>query len=228
MAVKALIFDMDGVIVDTEPHNMQRVYGYVKSFRPDTPIEEMYQIVGRTRTDVWTRIAGIIGEGKGWEETQKDFEKNWKPFHPYTVTYREIFREETLGILQWAKKREMLTAVASATVYDKVKESLAEVGVLPWFDLVISGESVKKSKPDPEIYLKAAELLGVLPSECIAIEDSTVGITAAHRAGVKVVALKDERFDFDRSLADGEIKDLGGFFSWAESFGDGAGQRANG
>lgn len=118
--------------------------------------------------------------------------------------------------------------MASATAYDKVKEILAEVGVLPWFDLVISGESVKKSKPDPEIYLKAAELLGVLPSECIAIEDSTVGITAAHRAGVKVVALKDERFDFDRSLADGEIKDLGGFFAWAESFGDGAGQRANG
>lgn len=218
MTVKALIFDMDGVIVDTEPHNMQRVYGYVKSFRPDTPLEEMYQIVGRTRIDVWTRIAGIIGEGKGWEETQKDFEKNWKPFHPYAVTYQEIFRKDTLRILAWAKEKGMLTAVASATAYDKVKAILAEVGVLPWLDLVISGESVKKSKPDPAIYLKAAKLLGVLPEECLAIEDSTVGITAAHRAGVRVVALKDERFGFDRSLADGEIEELGAFFDWAECF----------
>lgn len=210
---------MDGVIVDTEPHNMRRVYGYVRSFRPDTPIEEMYQIVGRTRVDVWTRIAGIIGEGKGWEETQRDFERNWKPFHPYEVTYREIFRKDTLKILQWAKERGLLTAVASATAYDKVKEILTEVGVFGWLDVVVSGESVVKSKPDPAIYIKAAELLGVLPGECMAIEDSTVGITAAHRAGVPVVALKDDRFDFDRSLADGEIRELGEFIDWAKNFG---------
>lgn len=219
MAVKALIFDMDGVIVDTEPHNMRRVYGYVRSFRPDTPIEEMYQIVGRTRVDVWTRIAGIIGERKGWEETQKDFERNWKPFHPYEVTYPEIFRKDTLKILKWAKEKGMLTAVASATAYDKVKEILTEVGVFGWLDVVVSGESVVKSKPDPAIYFKAAELLGVSPGECIAIEDSTVGITAAHRAGVTVVALKDDRFDFDRSLADGEIRELGEFIDWAKNFG---------
>ena len=91
-AKKALIFDMDGVIVDSEPYNMQRVYGYVLSFRPNTPIEEMYQVVGRTRKDVWTRIAGIIGRGTSWEETQKDYERNWKPFHDYPVSYQEIFQ----------------------------------------------------------------------------------------------------------------------------------------
>lgn len=216
--VKALIFDMDGVIVDTEPYNMQQVYGYVRSLRPDTPMEEMYQIVGRTRKDVWTRIAGIIGIGKGWEETQKDYAENWKPFHPYMVKYKDIFREDTLRILQWAKEQKLLTAVASSTAYDKVKAILTEVGVMPYLDLVISGESVTKSKPDPEIYQKAARMLGVRTEECLAIEDSTVGITAAHRAGVAVVALKDERFPFDRSLADGEIGELGEFFAWVENF----------
>lgn len=214
--VKALIFDMDGVIVDTEPYNMQRVYGYVRSIRPDTPVEEMYQVVGRTRKDVWTRIAGIIGAGKDWGETQRDYEQNWKPYHPMEVRYCDIFRSDTLRILQWARKKGLRTAVASSTAYDKVKEILTEVGVVSYLDLIISGESVTKSKPDPEIYLKAAELLGVETGECIAIEDSTVGITAAHRAGVTVVALKDERFGFDRSLADGEIASLGEFLAWAE------------
>lgn len=216
--IKALIFDMDGVIVDTEPYNMQQVYGYVRSLRPDTPIEEMYSIVGRTKKDVWTRIAGIIGAGKGWEETQKDYVQHWKPLHPYMVKYKEIFREDTLRILQWAKERKLLAAVASSTAYDKVKEILTDVGVAPYLDLMISGESVTKSKPDPEIYEKAAKMLGVRTKDCLAIEDSTVGITAAHRAGVTVVALKDERFDFDRSLADGVIGELGEFFAWAESF----------
>lgn len=216
--VKALIFDMDGVIVDTEPYNMQRVYGYVQSLRPDTPIEEMYQVVGRTRKDVWTRIAGIIGRGKGWEETQKDYVENWKPFHPYMVEYKDIFRKDTLQILQWAKGKELLTAVASSTAQDKVREILTEVGVVPYLDLIISGESVTKSKPDPEIYLKAAEMLGVGTKECVAIEDSTVGITAAHRAGVTVVALRDDRFGFDRSLADREIGELGEFFLLTDLF----------
>lgn len=58
--------------------------------------------------------------------------------------------------------------------------------------------------------------MGVRPDECIAIEDSTVGITAAHRAGATVVALKDDRFGFDRSLADGEIESLGDFQAWVE------------
>ena len=74
----------------------------------------------------------------------------------------------------------------------------------------------EKFQSNPEIYLKTAQLLGALPKECIAIEDSTVGITAAHRAGVKVIALRDDRFDFDRSLADGEIGALEEFIGLYE------------
>ncbi|MFR5601002.1 MAG: HAD family hydrolase [Lachnospiraceae bacterium] len=203
--MKALIFDMDGVIVDSEPYNMRRVYEYVLSIRPKTSIEEMYQVVGRTKKDVWTRISNVIGQGKGWEETRMDYEKNWKPFHEFEINYKQIFRPEVIGILQWARVRGMSTAVASSTGYAKVKQILSEVGVLPYLDLVTSGEDFEKSKPDPAIYLKTAELLGVLPEECLAIEDSEVGILAASRAGIKVIALREDRFGFDQSLADARM-----------------------
>ena len=216
--MKAVIFDMDGVIVDTEPYNMRRVYEYVHSLRPEAKIEDMYQNAGRVKEDVWTRIASIIGKGKGWEETRADYEKNWKPNHPFAIPYKEIFRKDTITILKWARECGMNTAVASSTSYEKVKEILTEVEVTPYLDLIISGEFFEKSKPDPAIYLKTAELLGVKPEECIAIEDSTAGITAAKCAGMTVIALKDERFGFDRSLADDVIETLGDFIQHIQIF----------
>lgn len=216
--MKAVIFDMDGVIVDTEPYNMRRVYEYVHSLRPEARIEDMYQNAGRVKEDVWTRIASIIGKGKGWEETRADYEKNWKPNHPFAIPYKEIFRKDTITILKWARECGMNTAVASSTSYEKVKEILTEVEVVPYLDLIISGEFFEKSKPDPAIYLKTAELLGVKPEECIAIEDSTAGITAAKCAGMTVIALKDERFGFDRSLADDVIETLGDFIQHIQIF----------
>lgn len=209
--MKAVIFDMDGVIVDTELYNMRRVYEYVQSQQPNAKLEDMYQNAGRVKEDVWTRIASVIGQNKGWEETRADYEKNWKPNHPFEIPYKEIFREDTITILKWARENGMKTAVASSTAYEKVKEILTEVNVVPYLDLIISGEFFERSKPDPAIYLKTAELLEVSPEDCVAIEDSTVGITAANRAGMKVIALKDDRFGFDRSLSDDEIDSLGDF-----------------
>ena len=207
--MKAVIFDMDGVIVDTEPYNMERVYQYVLSLNPRAKREDMYQNAGRVKQDVWTRIANIIGLERGWEETMLDYRQNWVPYHPFEIPYKKIFREETIDILNWAREHGMKTAVASSTAYEKVKEILTEVGVVPYLDLILSGEFFERSKPDPAIYLKAEELLGVEPEDCVAIEDSTVGITAGYRAGLRVIALIDDRFGFDRSLADVEVAGLG-------------------
>lgn len=208
MRVKAVIFDMDGVIVDTEPYNMERVYQYVCSLNPKAERKELYQNAGRSQEDVWTRIASAIGLGRGWEETMMDYRQNWVPVHPFDIPYKNIFREDTAEILDLARKQGMKTAVASSTAYNKVKEILSEVGVISHLDLILSGEFFEKSKPDPAIYLKTAEMLGLEPQECVAIEDSTVGITAAHRAGLYVIALKDDRFGFDQSLADAQIDHL--------------------
>lgn len=216
LMMKALIFDMDGVIIDSEPGSMEQILAFVRSKRPGVTRKELYQIVGRTSRDVWTRIAGVIGWDKDWLATRTEYREVWQPAHPHTVNYHEIFRPAALDILKWAREKGMRTAVASSTAYEKVKTILTQVGVAPYLDVIVSGEQFKESKPNPEIYLKTAQLLGALPKECIAIEDSTVGITAAHRAGVKVIALRDDRFDFDRSLADGEIGALEEFIGLYE------------
>lgn len=216
LMMKALIFDMDGVIIDSEPGSMEQILAFVRSKRPEVTRKELYQIVGRTSRDVWTRIAGVIGWDKDWLATRTEYREVWQPAHPHTVNYHEIFRPAVLDILKWAREKGMRTAVASSTAYEKVKMILTQVGVAPYLDVIVSGEQFKESKPNPEIYLKTAQLLGALPKECIAIEDSTVGITAAHRAGVKVIALRDDRFDFDRSLADGEIGALEEFIGLYE------------
>ena len=84
-------------------------------------------------------------------------------------------------------------------------EVMREVGIDSQLDLVMSGEFFARSKPDPAIYLKTCEMLSVSPADCLVIEDSTVGIRAAHDAGAEVAALIDDRYGFDRRLADHEI-----------------------
>ncbi|MDL2248131.1 HAD-IA family hydrolase [Tyzzerella sp. OttesenSCG-928-J15] len=82
-----------------------------------------------------------------------------------------------------------------------------------YFEQIISGDMFKETKPHPEIYLHTAKLLGSEPSNCLVIEDSTYGITAGHNAGMTVAAVIDERFSFDRTLADYQINSLSDIIS---------------
>ena len=82
---------------------------------------------------------------------------------------------------------------------------LRENEIREYFEVVVSGNQFKRSKPDPEIYQYTAAQLGVRAEECLAVEDSTIGITAASRAGMKIAAVIDNRYNFDQSLADYHI-----------------------
>lgn len=214
--IRALIFDMDGVIIDSEPGNLEQVLAYVRSKRPDAAEKELHQIVGRTSQDVWTRIASVIGWDKDWIETRREYKEDWQPVHGSMPDYEKIFRPQSRAILQWAKAKGWKTAVASSTATEKVNMIMNRLGLAPWLDVIVGGDQFRESKPNPEIYLKTAKLLQVSPAECITIEDSTVGITAASRAGVQVVALIDDRYGFDRSLADGQIASLEEFIPFYE------------
>lgn len=99
-------------------------------------------------------------------------------------------------------------AVASSTHRQLVLHVLFQNGILDYFETVVTGDQFVRSKPDPEIYHHTAKILKTAETDCFVLEDSTVGIRAAHDAGMKVAAVIDNRFGFDQSLADYQVEKI--------------------
>ena len=207
--IKAVIFDMDGVIIDSEGKYLEYIYEFAREKRRDIQIEELYGTVGATKRDCWEIVEKAVANGQSWEELRREYHERgiWKRAFE-EVDYQAIFRPEVLEVMDELKAMGIRLAVASSTGLEQVKRILTMNHVWERLETAISGEMFKRSKPDPEIYLHTAAQLRVDPSQCLAIEDSTVGITAGKAAGMKAAALIDDRFGFDRSLADRELGDL--------------------
>ena len=198
--IKAVIFDMDGVIIDSELVYLEQMWEFGKTRNPQMKLEELYPMVGASKADAWSVLARAMGQGQTWEEARADLKAHVDLYRD--VDYRKIFRPEIRQILAEPKKKGYKLAVASSTQLPLVERVMRENGIIEQFEILVSGNQFEKSKPDPEIYLYTAAKLGVKPEECLAVEDSTFGVLAGHRAGMTVAALKDDRFQFDQSPAD--------------------------
>lgn len=198
--IKAVIFDMDGVIIDSELVYLEQMWEFGKTRNPQMKLEELYPMVGASKADAWSVLARAMGQGQTWEEARADLKAHVDLYRD--VDYRKIFRLEIRQILAELKKKGYKLAVASSTQLPLVERVMRENGIIEQFEILVSGNQFEKSKPDPEIYLYTAAKLGVKPEECLAVEDSTFGVLAGHRAGMTVAALKDDRFQFDQSPAD--------------------------
>jgi HAD superfamily hydrolase (TIGR01509 family) len=206
--IKAVIFDMDGVLIDSEGIYLTYQLDFARTKNPAVTMEQLYPMVGATKKDSWEVVERAVDNGQTWEELREEFRKR----HTYEeIDYRELYRKEATEVLAYLKKEGYQLALASSTHLELVEHVLEVNGIRSYFETVVSGNQFKKSKPDPEIYFHTARCLGVEPEECLAVEDSTIGITAAHRAGMKIAAIIDERYGFDQSLADyrlTQVKDV--------------------
>ena len=202
---RAAIFDMDGVIVDSEIVYNDYLLAFARSKNPAVVMEQINPMVGLSRKDSWTVMQNAIGNGQPWEELMVEF-RTWDIYSK--VDYKKIFRPEALTVAMELKKRGYIVALASSTGPKLIARIVEETGMRPWFDLIVSGAQFKRSKPDPEIYYYTAKTLKVKEEECFVIEDSEVGIEAGKAAGMTVAALRDDRFGFDQSKADHHIDSL--------------------
>ncbi len=202
---RAAIFDMDGVIVDSEIVYNEYLLEFAQTKNPAVTMEQINPMVGRTKKDSWMIMADAIQNGQTWEELYNEFRV--LDIYQY-VDYQKIFRPEALTVVKELKARGYRVALASSTGPRLIARILEETGMRPWFDLIVSGGQFKQSKPNPEIYHYTAKTLKVAEEECFVIEDSEVGIEAGTAAGMTVAALRDERFGFCQGKADIMMENL--------------------
>ncbi|MDO5416219.1 MAG: HAD family phosphatase [Lachnospiraceae bacterium] len=215
---QAVIFDMDGVLIDSEMVYLEAVLRFIKRKNPAVQAEDIQGIVGRTSRDSWEIVAAAVHNGQSWSEIRREYHEETDV--AASIDYTRIFRPEARTLLEELKRRGYRLAVASSTHRQLVLHVLFQNQVLDYFETVVTGDMFTRSKPDPEIYHYTAHALGVEEKQCFVVEDSTVGITAAHEAGMRVAALIDDRFGFDRSLADYEVEKLGDVLNYLPQKGE--------
>lgn len=180
-----LIFDMDGVLVDSEPAGIYASMEVIKSLGYECYPEEFKQFTGMGDDKF---IGGVLELHGG------TYCKDYKA-EMYRI-YTEKAREK-VHVYDWSKKiideliqEGFLVSVASASDYVKVKCNIDCIGIdIESLSAVVTGSDITRNKPAPDIFLKAAEKSGLDPKSCIVTEDSVAGIKAAKAAGMKAVGV---------------------------------------
>jgi HAD superfamily hydrolase (TIGR01509 family) len=200
-----VIFDMDGVLVDSEPFICKAAMMMFAEKGLKVKPEDFLPFVGAGEN----RYIGGVAEKYNFPI---DIERDKK--RTYDI-YLEIIKGELQplpGVREFiAQCRTMglKVAVASSADWRKVRGNLAEIGLpLETFDAVISGEDVVNKKPAPDIFLAAAKKLGLNPKECLVVEDAVNGVQAAKAAGARCLALKTSFDEYQLAGADWLAEDL--------------------
>lgn len=188
MNIKTVVFDMDGVLFDTERLCMES-WVQVAEELDIHDMEEVFPLcIGLNANDTKALILNHYGQDFPYEEYKvKTSQWFWKEIKENGLSIKTGVKE----ILAFLKENGYKIGLASSTKYEAVIKHLERAGIRDYFAEVVTGDMVEHSKPQPDIYLLACEKLGVKPGEAYAIEDSPNGIRAAYAADMKPIMVPD-------------------------------------
>jgi len=182
----AAIFDMDGVLVDSNPFHVQKWIEFLSQHHVPFDREQLPRmILGQRNDTAFRRFFGPHLDKARISQLSEELE----------ATFREAFQPHArplpglANLLEECHRSGVPMAVASSAMAKNIDFVVDALGFRPYFQCMVSGDEVSLPKPDPEIYLKTAGKLGLEPGGCVAFEDSFVGVEAAKRAGMKCVAI---------------------------------------
>ena len=186
--IKAVLFDMDGVIFDTEREYLKEWNKIFEKYGYEMKKEIYVSVMGRGRKKVKEIFKENFGDDLPIEEMYIEKDKMLKE----AIENNEVpLKQGALELLEFLKRNGYKTALATSAKKDRVKSQVTHAKINNLFDAIVCADDIVKSKPNPEIFLKAAEKVNIKPENCIVIEDSEAGIRAAFNAGMIAFHVKD-------------------------------------
>jgi HAD superfamily hydrolase (TIGR01509 family) len=180
-----IIFDMDGVLVNSNPYHKIALQQFARQHGHELSEKELKEkVYGRTNREWLTNLFGALPEDKLRQYAEEK-----------EALYRELFKADIapvaglLPFLQHLREHQVPVAIGTSAPRSNVDFTLRHTGTEAYFAIVLDDTFVTHGKPDPEIYLKAAQALNLPNDRCIVIEDSLSGVEAGLRAGSKVIGI---------------------------------------
>ncbi len=189
--IKAIIFDMDGLMIDSERVTFECYQERLKDMNL-TMDEEFYKtLLGKPIKGIYQRFYDVYGNDFPIENVIQDVHQLMAERFE---TERVPVKKGLVELLHYLKDNNYKTIVATSSNRDRVDKILAQAKITEFFDDSICGDEVTKGKPNPEVFLKSCQKLGVNVDEAIVLEDSEAGIQASYDANIKVICIPDMKY----------------------------------
>jgi HAD superfamily hydrolase (TIGR01509 family) len=184
--IRALIFDFDGLVLETEGPSLQSWVEVYNFFGQSLPFSTWSQIIGTTQAvfDPRQELEKLVREPVDWEGVELERRKNEN-----TMIESQAVLPGVEAYLKTARKMRLKIGLASSSSCEWVTGHLTRLGLRHYFDCIQAADDVQKVKPDPELYLAVLQALQVRADEAVALEDSPLGIHSAKQAGLYCVAV---------------------------------------
>ena len=212
--MKSVIFDMDGLLLDTERATFDAFQKVGEDIGCDITRDFYCSMIGVSEPyaiNMLTQKFGSGFDGKGFflkvrESVKKSYSLNGVPV-----------KDGAKELLEFLKESGIECALGSSSAREWVERLLKSAGLFDYFTVFVCGDEVRKAKPDPEIFIKACKKLGTEPTDAVVLEDSPFGIEAAHSAGVPVICVPDMLYPDDDTIAKtsavcGSLKEVMDYF----------------
>lgn len=188
-AIQGVLFDMDGVVLDTEKLYTRFWQEAAWDFGYPMTKEQALGMRSLNRGAGEAKLKSYFGDSVDYEQVRN---RRMELMDAFIEKEGVELKPGIVELLDCLEQRKIKRAIATSSPLERTRLYLTQVGLIDRFDALVSGYMVEKGKPQPDIYIYAASKLGLKPSECIVLEDSPTGILAAYRAGCTPIMVPDQ------------------------------------